>query len=102
MLHDAFFVPEISPHAGLVFFTLLLEPASKILSVLANAWSRKHEFEADAYAARSTGEPHALASALKKLSSDHLSHPAPHNLRVVLDHSHPPLLQRLRALEQVK
>jgi STE24 endopeptidase len=102
MLHDAFFVPEISPHAGLVFFTLLLEPASKILSILANAWSRKHEFEADAYAARSTGEPHALASALKKLSSDHLSHPAPHKLRVVLDHSHPPLLQRLRALAQVK
>lgn len=99
-LHDAFFVAQISPHAGLVFFTLLLEPASKILSVLANAWSRKHEFEADAYAARSTGTPEALASALGKLSSDHLSHPAPHKLRVVLDHSHPPLLQRLRALQQ--
>jgi len=99
-LHDAFFVAEISPHAGLIFFTLLLEPASKILSVLANAWSRKHEFEADAYAARSTGTPEALASALRKLSSDHLSHPAPHKLRVVLDHSHPPLLQRLRALQQ--
>lgn len=98
LLHDAFFVPEISPHAGLVFFTILLEPASKSLSVLANAWSRKHEFEADSYAATSTGTPEALASALKKLSSDHLSHPAPHKLRVVLDHSHPPLLERLRAL----
>lgn len=99
LLHDAFFVAEISPHAGLVFFTILLEPASKILSVLANARSRKHEFEADAYAAQSTGTSEALASALKKLSSDHLSHPAPHRLRVVLDHSHPPLLQRLQALE---
>ena len=102
LLHDAFFVQEISPHAGLVFFTLLLEPASKILSLLANAWSRKHEFEADAYAAQSTGEPQALATALKKLSSDHLSHPTPHKLRVVLDYSHPPLLQRLRALEKAK
>ena len=102
LLHEAFFVREISPHAGLVFFILLQEPVSKALSILANAWSRKHEFEADAYAARSTGTPEALASALRKLSSDHLSHPAPHKLRVILDHSHPPLVQRLRALQQVR
>ena len=97
-LHEAFGVSKISPQAGLVFFTILLEPASKLLSILANAWSRKHEFEADAYAAQSTGTPEALASALKKLSSDHLSHPAPHKLCIVLDYSHPPLLQRLQAL----
>ena len=97
-LHEAFGVSKISPQAGLVFFTILLEPASKLLSILANAWSRKHEFEADAYAADSTGTSEALASALKKLSSDHLSHPAPHKLRIVLDYSHPPLLQRLQAL----
>ncbi len=98
LLHDAFFVDKISTYTGLVFFTILLETASKFLSVLANAWSRKHEFEADAYAAQSTGTPEALATALKKLSSDHLSHPAPHKLRVILDYSHPPLLQRLQAL----
>jgi STE24 endopeptidase len=98
-LHDAFGVEKISPHAGLVFFTILLEPASKLLSILANAWSRKHEFEADAYASENTGTPEALATALKKLSSDHLSHPAPHKLRIVLDYSHPPLLQRLKALQ---
>ena len=101
-LHNAFGVAEISPHAGLVFFSILLDSASKLLSIVANAWSRKHEFEADAYAAEHTGAPEALATALKKLSSDHLSHPAPHKLRVVLDYSHPPLLQRLRALEQGK
>jgi STE24 endopeptidase len=98
LLHDAFFVDQISTYTGLVFFMILLEPASKFLSVLANAWSRKHEFEADAYASSSTGTPEALATALKKLSSDHLSHPAPHKLRVVLDYSHPPLLERLQAL----
>ena len=102
LLHDAFFVKTISPHTGLVFFTILLEPASKFLSILANAWSRKHEFEADAYAALHTGTPEALGNALKKLSSDHLSHPAPHQLRIVLDYSHPPLLQRLKALANEK
>jgi STE24 endopeptidase len=98
LLHDAFFVKTISTHTGLVFFMILLEPASKLLTVLANAWSRKHEFEADAYAAKATGTPQALSIALKKLSSDHLSHPAPHKLRVILDYSHPPLLERLQAL----
>ncbi|QTN31392.1 M48 family metallopeptidase [Akkermansiaceae bacterium] len=98
LLHDAFFVEKISTHTGLVFFIILLEPASKLLSILANAWSRKHEFEADAYASANTGTPEALASALKQLTTDHLSHPAPHKLRIVLDYSHPPLLQRLQAL----
>ncbi|MBC7980389.1 MAG: M48 family metallopeptidase [Armatimonadetes bacterium] len=97
-LFDAFGVEKISPHVGLVLFTILLEPAAKLISIFANAWSRKHEFQADAFASQSTGTPDALASALKMLSSDHLSHPAPHQLRIILDYSHPPLLQRLRAL----
>ena len=98
-LFDAFGVATISPHVGLVLFSLLLQPLSKLLAVLANAWSRKHEFEADAYAAKVTGDGAALGEALKKLSADHLSHPSPAALRVWLDYSHPPLLQRLSALE---
>jgi len=98
LLFDAFGVATISPHVGLVLFFILLEPVSKLLSVLANAWSRHHEFEADAYAANATGNADALAEALKKLSADHLSHPAPAALRVWLDYSHPPLLQRLAKL----
>lgn len=99
-LFDAFGVKQISPYAGLVFFSILLEPVSKLLSVAANAWSRKHEFEADAYAARVTGDGTSLGAALKKLSADHLSHPSPAALRVWLDYSHPPLLQRLEALRK--
>jgi len=99
MLFDAFGVATISPHVGLVLFSILLEPASKILSILANAWSRKHEFEADAYAAKVTGDKTSLGEALKKLSADHLSHPSPAPLRVWLDYSHPPLIERLKSLE---
>ena len=76
----------------------LLEPVSKGLGVLANAWSRRHEFEADAYAAKVTGNGAALGEALKKMTADHLSHPSPAPLRVWLDYSHPPLVQRLEAL----
>jgi STE24 endopeptidase len=100
LLFDAFGVKQISPHVGLVLFSILLEPVSKILAVLANAWSRRHEFEADAYAAKVTGDGAALGEALKKMSADHLSHPSPAPLRVWLDYSHPPLVQRLAALEK--
>ena len=100
LLFDAFGVKRISPHVGLVLFSILLEPVSKGLGVLANAWSRRHEFEADAYAAKVTGDGGALAEALKKMTADHLSHPSPAPLRVWLDYSHPPLIQRLAALEK--
>ena len=100
MPHDAFGVARISPHVGLVLFGILLEPVSKLLGVALNAWSRRHEFEADAYAAAATGDGAPLADALKKMTADHLSHPTPAALRVWLDYSHPPLLQRLRALGQ--
>ena len=98
LLFDAFGVKAISPHVGLVLFSILLEPVSKALGVLANAWSRRHEFEADAYAAKVTGDGAALGEALKKMSADHLSHPSPAPLRVWLDYSHPPLVERLDAL----
>ena len=98
LLFDAFGVQTISPHVGLVIFAILLEPVSKLLAVAMHAWSRRHEFEADAYAREVTGDPAPLASALKKMTADHLSHPSPAKLRVWLDYSHPPLLERLRAL----
>ena len=99
LLFDAFGVKQISPHVGLVLFSILLEPVSKLLGVLANAWSRRHEFEADAYAAQVTGDGAALGEALKKMTADHLSHPSPAPLRVWLDYSHPPVVQRLEALQ---
>ncbi len=100
LLFDAFGVKEISPHVGLVLFSVMLEPVGKFLGVLANAWSRRHEFEADAYAAKVTSDKVSLGEALKKMTADHLSHPSPAPLRVWLDYSHPPLAQRLEALAE--
>ncbi len=98
MLFDAFGVDIISAHVGLVLFALLFSPVSRLLGIAANAWSRKHEFEADAFAANATGKPESLVTALKKLSAKNLSNLTPHPFRVFLDHSHPPVLTRIRAL----
>ncbi len=101
-LFDAFGVSEMSIYAGLVFFMLLFSPVSKLLSIVGNAISRKHEFEADAYAAEVQKNPGHLISALKKLSADNLSNLTPHPLPVFLDYSHPPTLSRIKALRALK
>jgi STE24 endopeptidase len=64
--------------------------------------SRRHEFEADRFAGESTGEPAALILALKKLSKDSLSNLTPHPLLVGLHFTHPPVLERIRALRNVE
>lgn len=102
-LFAAFGLPaaSISPHAGLVFFGILFSPVSRFLGVFLNAWSRKHEFEADAYAAGAQRTPEHLITALKKLSADNLSNLTPHRFRVLLDYSHPPVLVRIHALRKL-
>lgn len=97
-LFDAFFMERVSVYAGLVFFGMLFAPAEFFLSLGMHALSRKHEYEADRFAAETTGSPGEMASALKKLSVDNLSHLTPHPLYVFLHYSHPPVLQRIRAL----
>ena len=101
-LFDAFAVAEPSVHAGLVFFGLLFTPIELVLSVLVNSYSRRHEFEADAFAADTTGSAEPLVTALKKLSADSLANLTPHPLQVFLHHSHPPVLQRIAALRAWK
>ena len=90
-----------SIYTGLVLFMILFKPVSRILSIFMNGLSRKHEFEADEYAARAQNSPDHLISALKKLSAHNLSNLTPHPLEVFLDHSHPPVLTRIKALKQL-
>jgi STE24 endopeptidase len=87
--------------AGLVLFMIVFKPVSRLLAVFMNLLSRKHEFEADEYAAVSQGTPDYLISALKKLSANNLSNLTPHPLEVFLDHSHPPVLVRIQALKKL-
>ncbi len=85
-------------HLNLLAFGILFSPISGITGLLMSIYSRKNEFEADAYA-RETFDGNALSNALKKLSVDSLSNLYPHPVYVFFHYSHPPLLQRLKALK---
>lgn len=99
-LYLAFGIEQPSIYTGLLFFGMLYTPIELLLSLGMNIMSRRHEYQADRFAAETTGEPHSLIEALKKLSSDNLSNLTPHPFYVFLNYSHPPLLQRLHAIEQ--
>jgi len=100
-LFDAFFVQHKSVYAGLVFFSLLYTPVEMALSVSINALSRHHEYQADAFAAQTTGKPSSMVDALKRLSRDSLQNLTPHPFFVLLHHTHPPVLERIRALKDL-
>ncbi|MFW5819119.1 MAG: M48 family metalloprotease [Desulfovermiculus sp.] len=97
-LFEAFWLEQASVHAGMVLFLLVYTPLSLLLSAAVHSLSRQHEFEADKFAVRTTRQPDALIQALKKLSRDNLSNLSPHPLKVFLEYSHPPVLERIRAL----
>ena len=65
--------------------------------LLNNSLSRRNEFEADRFA-KQTNSAAALGSGLRTISADALSNLNPHPWFVLFNYSHPPLLQRLRAL----
>lgn len=99
-LSGALGVAEPSFHIGLIAFGILYSPISIITGLAMNIFSRKNEYQADAFAAiHFSGEE--LASALKKLSVNNLSNLRPHPLYVFFHYSHPTLLQRLAALREL-
>jgi STE24 endopeptidase len=94
----------VQPHIGvpqdavaLLLFMLALPPFTFFLSPLMARGSRRHEFQADAYACAQV-DGRALASALLKLHEDNAATLTPDPLFVRFYYSHPPASERLAAL----
>ncbi|MEM9831620.1 MAG: M48 family metallopeptidase [Bacteroidota bacterium] len=90
---------QLSIHLNLIAFGILYSPISTLTGLLMNVVSRKNEFEADTYAIRTYGG-NPLQGALKKLSAHNMSNLLPHSWYVFFHYSHPPLLDRLRAIRR--
>ena len=99
-LFQVFGVSQLSVHAGIVFFSMLYAPVSMFTSIVTTAISRKNEYEADKYSYNTTHNREALVSMLIGLSANNLSHLTPHPLKVFLSYSHPPVIDRIKAVNQ--
>ena len=98
-LFEVFGMENLSTYASFLFFSLLYSPIDLILSFIGNKISRMHEFEADEFAHKSIGTGKYLVEGLKKLTVTNLGNLTPHPLTVWLNYSHPPVLDRIHALD---
>ncbi len=92
-------VSKASFHAALIGFGILYSPISEITGLAMNLLSRKFEYQADDYA-KNTFAALPLITSLKKLSKNSLSNLTPHPAYVFMHYSHPPLIARIRNLQQ--
>ncbi len=92
---------SIPIYAGLIFFSFLYIPVNRLLSIVVNILSRKYEYQADRFAVDTYKNPEAFTRALKKLTVDNLGNLTPHPFKVFIDYSHPPVLQRIKAIKNL-
>jgi STE24 endopeptidase len=83
---------------ALLLFGLLAGTVTFWFSPLIHSWSRRYEYQADAFAARVMTEAQSLIGALRKLNEKNLSNLAPHPWYSGFYYSHPTLLEREQAL----
>jgi STE24 endopeptidase len=83
---------------SLLVFGLLSGVLTFWFSPVAHWWSRRYEYEADAFAAKAVAETGPLISALRKLNEKNLSNLTPHPLYSGFYYSHPTLIEREQAL----
>lgn len=84
-------------HLSILAFFIIFSPLSFALDLITNSISRRNEYDADQFAKQTyDGEP--LKSGLIKIATDSLANLSPHPLAVKIYATHPPLLQRLTAL----
>jgi len=97
-LFEAFYMPRPSVYAGLIFFAMLYSPLDFLIGLFMQGLSRRNETEADHFSIETTQDPQSMVDALKKLSVDNLANLLPHPFYVFLNYSHPPVLQRIKAI----
>jgi STE24 endopeptidase len=85
-------------YGALVVFGAWFSLVSFLLRPIGNALARRHEFAADAFALAHGATAQDLAEALLKLREKSRILPIAHPLYSRVYHSHPPLLERLRAM----
>ena len=92
------FDPALGMPAALLMFSMVADLGTFWLHPLMNYWSRRHEYEADAFARAALNDARPMINALRKLHEKNLSNLTPHPVYSFFHYSHPTLLEREAAL----
>ncbi|MGD1076602.1 MAG: M48 family metallopeptidase, partial [Thermodesulfovibrionales bacterium] len=93
-----FHIQSDTIYAKLLLLGFIWGIVSFPLTPLMSYLSRRHEKDADSFAAELTGNPEAMATSLIKLSKDNLSNLHPHPLYASFYYSHPPVVKRVKEI----
>ncbi len=100
-LHEAFGFETVNYGFANILTGIFLGLLNPLTGMAMNAYSRFAEYRADRQAVEE-GYGAALVTALKKLAKENFAHLSPSKAYVVLEYSHPPLSQRIEAVENSK
>ena len=100
LLYKSFGFRDMPEYAGLFLVATIWGSVSFFMSPLSMAVSRMFEKEADHYMYNSIKSSEPLIRALKKMAVDNLSNLNPHPVYVKFNYSHPPVMERIRYLEE--
>lgn len=98
-LHTIFGFTQVNYGFAYILLGIGLGLIQPLTGMAMSAYSRFAEYRADRQAVKEGYGP-MLITALKKLARENFAHLAPAKLQVVLEYSHPPLSQRIEAVEK--
>ena len=101
-LFEAFGFSRVSYHGILIILSFAASPFTFFLAPLFTMWSRKHEYEADAFAVKNSGYGNDLKEGLIIMSRENLSNLTPHPLYSFYHYSHPTVGERIKAIEKLE
>jgi len=96
---QAFGFADVNIAFGIYVLFIMVSPLMLLMQIPTAALSRKHEYEADAIAKELAGGE-VMVSALKTLYRESFGNLTPHPFVVMMEYSHPPLTDRVRAIEE--
>ena len=97
-IHEAFGFGEVNYGFAYILIGIFISLIQPLTSMVINALSRKFEYRADRQAV-TEGYGEAMIGALKKLARENFAELAPTRVSVLLEYSHPPLADRISAVQ---
>ena len=98
VIHEAFGFGEVNYGFAYILIGIFISLIQPLTSMVINALSRKFEYRADRQAV-TEGYGEAMIHALKKLARENFAELAPTRISVLLEYSHPPLADRISAVQ---